>query len=168
MRMELIQPFINATDAVLAEMLPGPTRVSDITMDDEAYQRKGIAASVAIRGDIEGHVIFDLETHTALRVAAALAEGEVNPTEQLAAETVCELANVVIGNAVTLLNDYGHSFKVYPPVLHTAEKGCLGSRDRETVVMCFHTQSGKVHLNIALDYSRQRSRSSQESYGREK
>jgi chemotaxis protein CheX len=163
MRIELIQPFINATDAVLAEMLPGPAVISDVTMEEQAYRRKGIAASVAIRGDIEGRVIFDLENETALHVAGALAGGEVDPSEQLARETVCELANVVVGNAVTLLNDQGHTFKVFPPQLHTAEQGYVGDSASETLVMCFDTSSGKVHLNIAMDYSRQHSTSTQSS-----
>jgi chemotaxis protein CheX len=155
MRIELIQPFINATDAVLAEMLKGPAQVTEVAMEEEAYRRKGVAASVSIHGDIEGHVIFDLETETALRVAVALAGGEVDPSEQIACETVCELANMVVGNAVTLLNDQGHSFKVLPPKMHTAEKGYASGCKSEALVMCFETPSGKVHLNIALDYSHQ-------------
>jgi chemotaxis protein CheX len=157
MRIELIQPFINATDAVLAEMLKQPAKVTDVAMQEEVYRRKGVAASVSIRGDIEGHVIFDLETETAVRVAGALAGGEVEPSEQIARETVCELANIVVGNAVTLLNDQGHSFKVYPPKLHTADDGYAGGCESEALVMCFDTPHGKVHLNIALDYSHQRS-----------
>ncbi len=42
MKMELIQPFINAADAVLAETLQCPTRMGDVTMDEEAYRRKGV------------------------------------------------------------------------------------------------------------------------------
>jgi len=156
MRIELIQPFINATDAVLAEMLPGPAQINDVSMDEEVYRRKGVAATIAIRGDIEGRVIFDLETETALRVASVLAGGEIEPNEQLARETVCELANIIVGNAVTLLNDQGHSFKVFPPSIHTAETGFSGGPDSEALVMCFETPSGKVYLNIALDYRHQR------------
>ncbi|HEV2348752.1 MAG TPA: chemotaxis protein CheX [Terriglobia bacterium] len=163
MRIELIQPFINATDAVLAEMLPGPAQINDVSMDEEVYRRKGVAASVAIRGDIEGRVIFDLESETALRVAGVLAGGTIDPTDQLARETVCELANVIVGNAVTLLNDQGHSFKVYPPCIHDAETGYSGGPESEALVMCFDTPSGKVYLNIALDYSHQRSFSAAES-----
>jgi chemotaxis protein CheX len=155
MRLELIQPFINATDAVLAEMLQAPAKVAQVAMDEEVYRRKGIAASVAIHGDIEGHVIFDLRTETALRVAGALAGKEVDPKEETAWETVCELANMVVGNAVTLLNDQGHTFKVLPPELHTAEKGYAGGRQSEALVMCFDTPIGKVYLNIGLDYGRQ-------------
>ncbi len=155
MRIELIQPFINSTDAVLAEMLQGHVEVTDVTMQEEAYKRKGVAASVTLRGDIVGRIIFDLEPETALRVAGALAGGEVEPNEKLAGETICELANIVVGNAVTLLNDQGHSFKVSPPLLHTAETGYAGDSKSEALVMCFDTPSGKAYLNIAMDYGHQ-------------
>ena len=38
MRMELIQPFINAADAVFAESLQGPTKIGDLAMGEEAYR----------------------------------------------------------------------------------------------------------------------------------
>ena len=157
MKIELIQPFINATDAVLAEMLQGPAQVTSVSMEEDVYRRKGVAANVVIHGDIEGRIIFDLEPETARRVAGALAGGDVDPTEQGARETVYELANMVVGNAVTLLNDQGCRFKVLPPELHTAEKGYATNCESEALVMCFDTPSGKVHLNIALDYSRDHS-----------
>ena len=36
MRMELIQPFINAADAVFAESLQAPTKIVDVEMDEDA------------------------------------------------------------------------------------------------------------------------------------
>ena len=41
MKMELIQPFINAADAVLAQTLHCSTRIGDVSMEQEAYRRKG-------------------------------------------------------------------------------------------------------------------------------
>ncbi len=155
MRLELIQPFINATDAVLAEMLQGPVEVTDVTMREEIYQRKGVAASVAFRGDIVGHVIFDLEPGTASWVARSLAGGDPEPGRPTAAETVCELANIIVGNAVTLLNDHGYSFKVSPPAVHSAETGFGGDWRSEALVMCFRTPGGNVYLNVAMEYAPQ-------------
>ena len=51
MRMDLIQPFINAADAVFAESLQGPTKIGDLSMERGVYRRKGIAALIAIKGD---------------------------------------------------------------------------------------------------------------------
>ena len=110
MRMELIQPFISAADAVFAESLQSPTKINDLSMDEETYRRKGVAALIAIRGDIEGRVILDLSPEVAMKVATILAGTEVEASDQVVRETVCEMANMVIGNSVTLLNDQGFHF----------------------------------------------------------
>ena len=162
MRMELIQPFINAADAVLAEALQCPTRMGDVSMEVEAYRRKGVAAIVVIHGDIEGRVIFDLDGSTAVNVASALSGAPVSESESLVRETVCELANLVIGNAVTTLNDQGFRFKICPPEIHAADSGMSNTEDTEALVMSFDTPSGAVFMNIAMKYNRRR-RSERES-----
>jgi chemotaxis protein CheX len=153
MKMELIQPFINAADAVLAQGLQSPLTIGSLSMEEEAYRRKGVAAMVRLTGDIEGRVIFDLDPATAVRVARCFAGAELPESDDLVRETVFELANQVIGNAVTTLNDQGFHFRVHPPVLHDAEQGEKGSEDTEALVMCFETSSGNILMNIAMQYS---------------
>ena len=156
MRMELIQPFINAADAVFAESLNAPTKIMDLSMDEDTYRRKGVAALIAIKGDIEGRVILDLSPEVAVKVASQLAGMEVEASEQVVRETVCELANMVIGNSVTLLNDQGFHFKVFPPEIHMNETGLDGSADTEALVICIDTPCGEIYLNIAMRYLHRR------------
>jgi chemotaxis protein CheX len=156
MRMELIQPFINAADAVFAESLQAPTKIVDLEMDEDAYRRKGVAALISIKGDIEGRVILDLSPEVAMKVATVLAGTEVEASEQIVKETVCEMANMVIGNSVTLLNDQGFHFKVFPPEIHMDETGLAGSADTEALVICIETPCGNVYLNIAMHYLHRR------------
>ena len=151
--MELIQPFINAADAVLSQGLKSPTSIGNLSMEEEAYRRKGIAALVLVTGDIEGRIIFDMGPSTAVRVASGFAGTEVPESDDLVKEAVCELANQVIGNAVCALNDQGSNFRVHPPVFHTSDHGAKSSEDTEAVVICFETSSGTVFMNIALRYS---------------
>jgi chemotaxis protein CheX len=156
MRMELIQPFISAADAVFAESLQAPTKIVDLEMDEDAYRRKGVAALIAIKGDIEGRVILDLSPDVAMKVATVLAGTEVEASDQVVKETVCEMANMVIGNSVTLLNDQGFHFKVFPPEIHMDETGLAGSADTEALVICIETPCGNVYLNIAMHYLHRR------------
>ena len=153
MRMELIQPFINAADAVLAQGLHCRTSIGSLSMDEEAYRRKGVAALVWVTGDIEGRIIFDLDPETSVRVASQFAGTELPESDELVRETVCELANQIIGNAISALNDQGFNFRVRPPVLHTSEQGSKSTEDTEALVMCFETNSGTVFMNIALRYN---------------
>jgi chemotaxis protein CheX len=156
MKMELIQPFINAADAVLAQGLQCPTSVGNLSMEQEAYRRKGVAALIWVTGDIEGRIVIDLDPDTAVRVASRFAGTELPESDELVRETVCELANQVIGNAVTSLNDQGFHFRVHPPVLHTSEHGPKSSEDTEALVICFETDIGNVFLNIALRHNASR------------
>ena len=153
MKMELIQPFINAADAVLAQGLQCSMSIGNLSMEAEAYRRKGIAALIWVTGDIEGRIIFDLDPTTAVRVASKFAGEELPETDSLVRETVFELANQVIGNAVTVLNNEGFHFRVHPPVLHTSDHGPKSSEDTEALVICFETCIGDVFMNIALRYS---------------
>jgi CheY-specific phosphatase CheX len=158
MRMDLIQPFINAADAVFAESLQGPTKIGDLLMEEGAYHRKGVAALIVIKGDIEGRIILDLAPEVALKVAAFLTGGEVTDSEHVVRETVCELANMVIGNSVTLLNDQGYRFKVFPPEIHVNDEGLAGSRDTEALVLAIETTCGNIYLNIAMHHLARRRR----------
>ncbi len=152
MRMDLIQPFINSADAVLSQGLQSSTSIENLTMEEEAYRRKGIAAEICLTGDIEGSIIFDADQPTASLLATRLAGMESPASDDLVREAICELANQVIGNAVTTLNDQGFHFRVHPPSLHTSDQGSKSSEDTEALVICFSTESGKVFMNVALKY----------------
>ena len=156
MRMELIQPFINAADAVFAESLNGPTKIGDLAMEEDTYRRKGVAALIAIKGDIEGRIILDLAPEVAVKVACVLAGSDVAASDQVVRETVCELANMVIGNSVTLLNDQGYRFKVFPPEIHVNDEGLAGTRDTEAMVLSIETPCGEIFLNIAMRHMARR------------
>ena len=152
MKMELIQPFINAADAVLSQGLNSPMSIGNLSMEKEAYRRKGIAALVWLTGDIQGRVIFDLDLATATKVASGFAGTKVEESDEMVREVVCELANQIIGNAVATLNDQGFHFRVHPPSLHTSDQSEKGTQDTEALVLCFETTSGQVFMNIALRY----------------
>jgi chemotaxis protein CheX len=156
MRMDLIQPFIGALDAVLAEMMKEPSKIADLTMEEEGYRCKGLAAVVMFKGQIEGRIVLDMDPSAATQVAGFLSGAEVDPSEPIVPEVVCELANMVIGNAVTQLNDRGFQFKVLPPAVLTEEQCAATGQDSEATILRFETPSGNVHLNIAMKYHARR------------
>jgi CheY-specific phosphatase CheX len=111
-----------------------------------------VAAVVKLKGDIEGRIVLDLSAEMATKVASALAGMSLPGSPEQVRDATCELANQVIGNAITTLNDQGFHFRVQPPEVHTGEQGFSGSEDTEALVMCFETPSGSVFMNIALRF----------------
>ena len=158
MRMDLIQPFIGALDTVLSEMTKSTATIADLTMEEEGYRKKGLAAIVTFKGQVEGRIVLDMEPGVAVAIAGYLAGAEVDPADAMVSEAVCELANMVIGNAVTQLNDRGFQFKVFPPQILTQEQCEKAGQSSEATVLRFQTPSGNVHLNIAMHYYARRGR----------
>lgn len=152
MKLDLIQPFINSADAVLSQGLQSPVSIASLSMEQEAYRRKGIAALVRLTGEIEGRIVFDLDAATAARLASQFAGASLPESDALIPETVCELANQITGNAITSLNDQGFRFRVHPPELQISDVP-QSTEDTEAVVISLDTASGSVFMNIALRHS---------------
>lgn len=153
MKMKLIQPFVSAADCVLATALQGPAKIGDLTMEQTEYRRQGCAVRVLIHGEIEGRIILDMAPDTAILVAKALAGVEVEGSDPVVSETVFELANMIIGNAVTLLNDHGYQFKVLPPEKCTDSEPAGSRTDTEETAIYFDTACGRIFLDICMRYN---------------
>jgi chemotaxis protein CheX len=153
MRMDLIQPFINSADAVLAQNLRGRIQVDEVSMQEHVYKLQGIGALIWISGEIAGHVLLDVAPSVAATVASSFTGSPVPEDDPTLGEAVLELANQLIGNAVTALNDQGFRFRVHPPSLHTKPEGLPGTEETESLLLCFQTTSGKAYLNVALRYT---------------
>ena len=96
MKMDLIQPFIGSLDTVLAEMMKAPVTIADVTMEEEGYRRKGLAAVVGFKGQIEGRIILDMEPSAAAKIAQYMEGGEVDPAESIV--PACATAAVAFTN----------------------------------------------------------------------
>ena len=158
MRMDLIQPFIGSLDAVLAEMMKAPAKIADLTMEEDGYRRKGLAASVAFKGQIEGRIILDMEPRAAAQVASYLSGGDVDPDEP-----------IVPGDGLRT-REHGDrqrrhaaqrsrlSVQGFPACHSHRRAGRRAGQDSEATILCFETPNGNVHLNIAMQYHARRHR----------
>jgi chemotaxis protein CheX len=153
MKMELIQPFVNSLDAVVAEIMGCSAQISDIAMSEASSRKRGFAARVCISGDIEGSILLDLDETAAKRAAQFLSGDNGEPADESKREAVCELSNMVVGNAVTQLNDRGFKFKVHPPEIYSVDGNLKESIDTEALVLNFETPCGCVCLDVALKYN---------------
>ena len=97
-----------------------------------------------------------MEPQTAVKVASHYAGTDLPESDTLIKETIFELANQVVGNAISALNDQGFHFRVHPPLLLTAQEGDKTSEDTEALMICFETSLGDVFMNVALRYNKKR------------
>jgi len=150
MRVEYINPFVEAAYNILTEVLGGEIRRGELYLKSTSMPVMGVAALVGLAGDVEGRVIFDMSLVTAMKIASRMNNEELKEFDDLAKATITELANLITAQAVTKLHDLGFRFDLTPPALFTGENMEISDHEVEALIVPMETDQGKVEVNVAI------------------
>ena len=150
MRYDYVQPFVSSAQDILEQVLSGHIRAGSIRLSPTPVSSSGVAAIVGVTGDSGGRVIFDMTRETAVAIAAAMNSEPQHELTNLVKDSLSELASMMTGRAVTVLNDKGHSLRVSPPMLIAGENVTISDVELETMVVPLETAFGEVVVNVAM------------------
>ncbi|HHU35698.1 MAG TPA: chemotaxis protein CheX [Treponema sp.] len=150
MRVEYINPFVEAAYNILTEVLGGEIARGELYLKSTSMPVMGVAALVGLAGDVEGRVIFDMKMDTAMKIASKMNNEELGAFDDLAKATITELANLITAQAVTKLHDLGFRFDLTPPALFTGDNMEISDHDVEALIVPMTTDQGKVEVNVAI------------------
>lgn len=155
MRVEYINPFVEATQSVLIESLQVPVERGKLFLKKSNVAIMGVAAIVGLVGDVEGRIIFDMSIQTAVNLASIMMKNmgmdPVTELDDLAKSSITELANMITGQAVTKLSDLGFTFDLTPPALFTGEKMTVMDDKSECLIVPIKIVGyGDIEVNLAI------------------
>ncbi len=150
MRVEYINPFVEAAYNILTEVLGGQIRRGELYLKSTSMPVMGVAALVGLAGDVEGRVIFDMEMDTAMKIASKMNDEELKSFDDLAKATITELANLITAQAVTKLHDLGFRFDLTPPAIFTGQNMEISDHEVEALIVPMETSQGRVEVNVAI------------------
>jgi chemotaxis protein CheX len=149
-RYDYVNPFVSSAREILEEVLSGRIEAGKIRLSPAPVSSRGVTAIVGVTGEGEGRVLFDMTRETALAIARKMNEEPQDDLGSLAKDTLSELASIMTGRAVTILNDRGHRLRVSPPTLIAGDNVTISNTEMETMVVPLETSCGEVVVNIAL------------------
>jgi chemotaxis protein CheX len=160
MRVEYINPFVEAAFNVLKEVLnmmegdPVEVKRGDLYLKSSNMSIMGVAALVGLAGDVEGRVLFDMTKATALFVASTMNGEEFPAIDDMVKATITELANMITAQAVTKLHDLKFKFDLTPPALFTGENMEISNNlDVEALIVPMEIaggRHGKIEINVVI------------------
>lgn len=154
MRVEYINPFVEAAYNVLQEVLQAEVKRGELYLKSTAMPVLGVAAIVGLAGDVEGRVLFDMSHETAIKTASKMLEDmdmePVTSMNDMARATITELANMITGQAVTKLHDLGFTFDLTPPAIFTGENMEVSNTDVEALIVPMELPMGNIEINVAI------------------
>ena len=155
MRVEYINPFVEAAFNVLKEVLNTEVARGDLYLKSTSMQIQGVAALVGLAGDVEGRVLFDMTKSTALAIASEMNGEELKTLDELVKATITELANMITAQAVTKLHDLGFKFDLTPPALFTGDNMEISNTmEVEALIVPMDIgeggKDGKIEINVVI------------------
>jgi chemotaxis protein CheX len=152
MRVEYINPFVEAAFNVLKEVLNSEVKRGDLYLKSTSQTIMGVAALVGLAGDVEGRVLFDMTKETALAVSGAMNGETFTVMDEMAKATIQELANMITAQAVTKLHDLGFKFDLTPPALFTGDNMEVSNNLKvEALIVPMELGvNGKIEVNVAI------------------
>lgn len=146
MRYEYIDSFVDSAQTVMEGVISSGIRRGRITLEDSLSAR-GISATIFLVGSVDGRVVLDLEPAVAKKIAGSMNNVEFDSVDHLVLDTICELTNIIIGKAVTALNNKGFRFRPSPPCFFIGEKVYFGL---EALSISLSTEWGELYIKAAI------------------
>lgn len=150
MRVEYINPFVEAAYNVLTEVLGTAIKRGNLYLKSATKPVMGVAAIVGLAGEVEGRVLFDMTKATAIKIASVMNMEELVTLDELGKATITELANIITAQAVTKLHELGFSFDLTPPALITGDNMEVSDHEVEALIVPMETECGLLEINVAI------------------
>jgi chemotaxis protein CheX len=146
MRFDYINPFVDTARDVLNGFIDSDIKKSSIILKD-SLTASGISVTIFLTGSVEGRVILDIEPLLARKIAGYMNGMEFEKLNTLAIDTICELTNIIIGKAITSLNNKGFRFRPSPPSFFIGAKTYYGL---ESLCISLSTEWGDIRIQAAI------------------
>ena len=153
MNIEFINPFINSISNVIVtmatlEVTPGTAKSKT---DDHAYgDVSGIIGMIS--DTLKGSMALSFTEPAILEITSRMLGEKVTSIDEMVADCVGEITNMVTGGAKTILAETGHYFDMATPVIVTGKGHDITHRFKGAkVIIPFTIPAGEFFVEICFE-----------------
>lgn len=150
MRIEYINPFVEASFDILNEILDTSVKRGQLYLKKLGESMKGVAIVIGVTGQVTGRIVFDMVEDTSLKIASKLNNEKFTEFNDMARSTIAEMSNMITGRAVTKLDKEGLAFDFTPPTIISGTNLNIYESEMEALIIPIETGFGIVEINIAF------------------
>jgi chemotaxis protein CheX len=148
-KVEFINPFINAGVEVLGQFVSGEVEQGQLAIRTAVFTSQQISIVVGVSGSVRGQVIYGMSQVTAIKIASAMMGTPQVEFDEMAISAINELGNIISGNALSLLASQGYECDITPPAIVRGVNVELATAV-PALVIPINTPCGKFEVNVAL------------------
>ncbi len=150
MKVEFVNPFIQAATEVLESELGGDTQRGNLRLQKSAITTDEVTALVGVTGTVHGMVLYSMSELTAIGIVSRMLGQHFDEFDAMAQSGIGELGNVITGRAGVLLADAGYPSNITPPALVVGKGTMVTTLDLNRLVFPLETGVGNLEVQVVL------------------
>lgn len=153
MNVEYINPFIEASQSVMAMMTGNKPDLGKVYMRKAPFMSDYVAVIVGLTGRIRGQVVLSFSKKSALSIASAMMGGmTVVELDDISKSAISELSNMIMGNTATLLASRGIGIEITPPSLIMGESISISPSNMKTICIPLNMNgSSLLDIDVSIE-----------------
>ena len=145
-----INPFLMAASSVLRECcMLSDLEVGKSFLKDTLFSKDEWVIIIRLTGELKGQVLIAFSTEAVLDIASKMCMMQVTQMDELSSSAICELGNMILGNAATMLAANNIGIDITPPTLSHGEVEFKNNYTKNLCVPLSYDGGSKV-ININL------------------
>jgi chemotaxis protein CheX len=149
-KVEFVNPFIQAASEVLESELGAPAERGDLRLHKSALTTDEVTALVGVKGRVSGLVLYSMSRDTALGLVSRLMGTKLCELDELAQSGIGELGNVITGRAGMLLAEAGYPSNITPPAVVLGRGSVVTTMELHRLILPLQTDVGDLEIQVVL------------------
>ncbi|EOD01627.1 chemotaxis protein CheX [Caldisalinibacter kiritimatiensis] len=152
MKEELVKPFVKSGKEIISQVANIEVTQKDFYFKKEVVLKDNIGIIIGMTGTLKGQVVISLTEDIAKKIASNMMGGmPVAVLDEMAKSAICELGNMILGNAAVGLYDFGASVDITPPSVLQGNHMVYTSSSPEIMCVPFEIEENQIELNLLLE-----------------
>lgn len=145
-----INPFLMATSSVLKECcMLSDLQIGKPFVRDKVFTIDQWIINIGLTGELSGQVLIAFNIDSVLDIASKMCMMPIEQMDELSSSAICELGNMILGNAATLLAANNVGVDITPPKLSNG-MGDFDSDFSSNICIPFTYDGGSKEVSINL------------------
>lgn len=151
MKEKIIGPFLKSSKEIIMQ-------VGNITIEEQhPYINKdvvldsNIGVIIGLTGSIKGQVMINIPEDIGRKIASNMMGGiPVAAFDDIAKSAICELGNIIVGNAATGLYDMGLKVDITSPSIIEGKGMTYSVGNQDILTLPFNTEDNQIQLHVSI------------------
>ncbi|SFI29978.1 chemotaxis protein CheX [Tindallia magadiensis] len=156
MKADHLNPFIQAVNDVFTTMFDTQSEKKSVFIKEDMVSSNEANVLLNVTGDLEGTILFGFPKKMTFEMIRNMSGMEMTEINSFVASALGEVANIISGNAMTILHESDVVCDILPPKVMVGEYQTFSKKEEKIIALTMATDFGEFDLNLMLEEQNER------------